>query len=85
MAPDERSQNGNRHRGVRNGLVAENRFVGERGDDLCDRTHGRQDHDVHGRVRIDPEEMLVQKRVAPLGRIENTDPEQRAPQSPAAG
>ena len=40
---------------------------GEGGDDLGDDPHGRQYHDVYGRMRIDPEEVLVEHRVASAG------------------
>jgi hypothetical protein len=36
-------------------------------DDLGDDAHARQDHDVDGRVAVEPEEVLVQHRVAAEG------------------
>ena len=37
--------------------------------------HARQDHDVHGRVRVEPEEVLEEHRVAAERRIEDADVE----------
>ncbi len=56
-------------------LVSENGLVGKRGNDFGDRAHGRQDHDVDRRVGVDPEEMLIEKRIASFGRIKHSDPE----------
>ena len=36
----------------------------KRGDQLADHAHRRQDHDVDGRVRVEPEQVLEQHRVA---------------------
>ena len=63
-------------RGVGNRFVAENRPVREGRNDFGDGAHGRQDHDVDRRMRVDPEKMLIEERIAPLGRIEHSDPEQ---------
>ena len=43
------------------------------GDDLRDDAHRGQDHDVDGRVRIEPEEVLEQHRVSAHRRVEETD------------
>ena len=48
-------------------------LAAEHRDDLADDAHGRQDHDVHGRVRIEPEEVLIEHRVAAQGRVEDAD------------
>ena len=37
------------------------------------------DHDVDGRVRVEPEEVLEQHRIAAELRIEDADVERRAP------
>jgi hypothetical protein len=37
-------------------------------DQLADDAHGGQDHDVDRRVRVEPEEVLVEHRVAAEGR-----------------
>ena len=48
-------------------LVAEQRLAAEGRDDVGDHAHGRQDHDVHGRVRVEPEQVLPQQRLAAAG------------------
>ena len=40
--------------------------------------HARQNHDVHGGVRIEPEQMLEQERIAADGRIEDADVQRRS-------
>ncbi len=57
----------------RDELVAEDRLPREAGDDLADHAHARQDHDVDGRVRVEPEQVLEQDRVAAQGRVEDAD------------
>ena len=42
-------------------------------DQFADNAHSRQDHDVDRRMRIEPEHMLEQDRVAADRRIENSD------------
>ena len=44
-------------------------------DELADHAHARQDHDVDGRVRVEPEEVLEQHRVAAQRRVEDADAE----------
>jgi len=76
VAPDQVADEGDGQAGEGDGLVAEDLLLGEGGEDLRDDAHGRQDHDVDGRMRVDPEQVLVQERVAALGRIEQADAEQ---------
>ena len=45
-------------------LVAEQGLAGERRDDVRDDPHRREDHDVDGRVRVEPEQVLPQERLA---------------------
>ena len=54
----------------RDRLVAEDRLAREDGDDLGDDPHRRQDHDVDLGVPEEPEDVLVEQRVAALGRDE---------------
>ena len=51
-------------------------------DDLADYTHRRQNHDVNRRVRIEPEQMLEQQRIAAELRIEDAEVKQAARQQP---
>ncbi len=75
VPPDQRAGDGDGQAGEGDRLVAEDRLAGEDRDDLGDHPHGRQDHDVDRRVRIDPEQVLVHDRVAPLGRVEQAGAE----------
>ena len=67
VAPDDEAQAGDAGDRVDHRLVAEQRLAGERGDDVGDHAHRRQDHDVHGRVRVEPEQVLPQQRLAAAG------------------
>src|SRR5207245_4344219 len=42
-------------------------------DQLADHAHARQDHNVNRRVRIEPEKMLEQERIAAEGGVEDAD------------
>ena len=64
-------------------LVAEDPTAREAGRHLADHAHRRQDHDVHGRMRVEPEEMLEEHRIAAERRVEDAETERRAP-APAA-
>ena len=44
--------------------VAEDLLAAEGRDQLADDAHRRQDHDVDGRVRVEPEQVLEEHRVA---------------------
>ena len=52
-----------------NGFVPENRPVRKGYNNFGNGSHGRQNHNIDCRMRINPEKMLVQYRVATLGRI----------------
>ena len=58
--------------------VAENVLVAEDRNQLADDAHARQDHDVHGRMGIEPEKMLEQHRVAAQLGIEDPMPKTRS-------
>src|SRR5207237_4292757 len=53
--------------------IAEDGLARKSRDDLADHAHGRKNHDVDGRVRIEPEEVLEENRVAAQRRIEETE------------
>ena len=76
VGPHQAAHASDGHGAEGNGLVAKDRPLGEGGDDLGDDPHGRQDHDVDRRVRVDPEQVLVEHGVAALGRIEDADAEE---------
>ena len=50
--------------------VAEDRLPRHRGDDLGDDPEAGQHHDVDGRVRVEPEDVLIAQHVAPVLRHE---------------
>ncbi len=75
MAPHQAAEHRDGHAGVGHEMVAEDRLAREHRDHFADHTHGRQHHDVHGRVRVEPEEMLEQHRVAAQSGIEDADVE----------
>ena len=56
--------------------VAEDALAREGRDQLADDAHRRQDHDVDGRVAIEPEQVLEQQRIAAERRVEDADAEQ---------
>ena len=53
--------------------VAEDVLAREGLDDLADHAHRRQDHDVDRRVRVEPEEVLEEDRVAAERRVEDAE------------
>ncbi len=48
------------------------RFRAETGDDFADHSHRRQNHDVDGGMRVEPEQMLEQQRIAAKRRAEDS-------------
>ena len=66
MKPSERD----RHRREGDQLVAEDRLAREGRQHFGDDPERRQDHDVDGRVRVEPEHVLPQHRAAAFGRVE---------------
>ena len=73
VRPDEEAQAGDAEARKGHELVAVELLAGEAGDHFAHHAHARQDHDVHGRVRVEPEEVLEQERVAAQRRIEDAD------------
>ena len=64
VTPDQEAKHRNRQTRKRDKLVAENILAREVGDQLADHTHDGQDHDVNGRMRIEPEQVLKENRIA---------------------
>ena len=68
VGPHQEADRGDREARHRDEAVAEDALAGEAGDDLADHPHRGQDHDVDGGVRVEPEEVLEEDRVAaPVG------------------
>ena len=75
VRPHEEAEDGNRQAREGDERVAEDALAREAGDDLADRAHRRQNHDVDGRVRVEPEHVLEQHRVAAERGIEDAEAE----------
>ena len=73
VRPDEKAENGDGDARQGNEFIAEYLLAGEDGNDLADDAHARQDHDVDGGMRIEPEEMLKKQRIAAQRRVEDSD------------
>src|SRR5260370_16544467 len=72
VPPDEKPKDGNGYTRTGDEFISEYRFASEGGDQFTDNAHRGQDHDVNDWVRIKPEEMLEENRIAAEGRIEET-------------
>ena len=73
MRPDDEADHRDADTGSGDEVVAKNRFAREGGNDFADHAHGRQNHDVHGRMRVEPEQVLEQNRIAAVGRVEKAE------------
>src|SRR5277367_211152 len=60
MRPDQESENRDCYAGECNELVSEDPLARETSDEFADHAHGRQDHDVNGGMRVEPEQVLEQ-------------------------
>ena len=70
MRPDPEADHSDGDHGIGHAEIAEDRLFREGGDDLADDAEGRQDHDIDFRVAEEPEQMLVQQRIAATRRRE---------------
>src|SRR5579872_3797545 len=75
VSPDQETENRDGHARKSHETVAEDALLGEDRDHLADHSHGRQHHDVDGRMRVKPEEVLEEDGIAAAGRVENADVE----------
>jgi hypothetical protein len=73
MGPDQEAEEGDGQAGEGHELVAEDLLPGEGGDDFTGHAHGRQNHDVDGRMGVEPEEMLVEQGITTECGIEDAD------------
>ncbi len=73
MAPDEKTKDGNRQTREGDERIAENILAREVRNQLADHAHAGQHHDVDGRMRIEPEQMLEEDRIAADRRIKDAD------------
>src|SRR5437867_9385631 len=70
MAPDQKTEDCDRQARERNKPVAKDVLARHVRDQLADHPHRRQYHYVNRRMRIEPEQMLEQDRIASERRIE---------------
>src|SRR4029077_1238933 len=73
MRPNQEADDRDGDTGAGDERVAEDRFARVSRNDLADHAHGRKNHDVHGGVRIEPEEMLKEDRIATESWIEEAE------------
>ena len=64
MRPDQKSEDSDGDRREGHEAVAENTLAREAGDDFAHDAHRGQNHDVDGGMRVEPEQVLKQHRVA---------------------
>ena len=69
VCPNDEAQSTDRNHRPNHRQVAEDWFLGEGRDDVADDAEGRQDHDIHFRMAKEPQDVLVENRVATAGRI----------------
>jgi hypothetical protein len=72
MSPDEKSKDSNGYARTGDETISEYRFSSKGGDQFADNAHGGQHHDVNDWVRIKPEEMLKENRIAAESGIKET-------------
>src|SRR5581483_12266305 len=76
VAPDEKTDHGDTDARPHHERVAEERLAREGRNDLTHDAEPRQDHDVDGRVGVEPEEVLEQQWIPTQGGIEYADVEE---------
>ena len=70
MGPDQEADQGDTQARQRHPAIAKQRLAGEHRQQFTDDAQARQHEDVDDRVRIEPEEMLVEDGVAAARRVE---------------
>ena len=70
VRPNAEAQAADTHGGEDERLVAKQRLAREDGQNLGDDAHARQNHDVNGRVGVEPEDVLPEDGVAAAVRVE---------------
>ena len=73
MRPDQESEDGDGDRREGDEAVAEDALAREAGNDFGDHAHRRQNHDVDGGMRVEPEQVLEQQRIAAELGIEDAE------------
>ena len=70
VRPDDEAQDADRGHGVDHAQIAEDRLAAEGRDHMADDAEGRHDQQIHFRVPEEPEDVLIQHRIAAAGGIE---------------
>src|SRR6266404_2500009 len=73
VGPDKEADYGNGDAGAGDKRIAKDGLAGEGGNDFADDAHGRQNHDVDGRMRVKPKQVLEENGVAAKLRIEEAE------------
>ena len=73
MSPNQEAENGDAHAGSGDEFVTEGAFAGEAGNHFANDAHAGKNHDVHGGVRIEPENVLKEDWISADVWIENAD------------
>src|ERR1035437_540572 len=76
MCPHQESKDRDGYARQSDKLVAEDALAGRARNELADHAHRRQDHDVDRGMRVEPEQVLEQERVAAKRGIENAKMEE---------
>ena len=67
VRPDNEAQHPDGDHRVDHRQVTEDRLFGEGGDDLADDAESREDDDIHLRMAEEPQDVLIEDRVAAAG------------------
>src|SRR5206468_13131283 len=67
---DLETDDGNSNAGHGNEVIAEDALAREASHNFANHSHGRQNHDVNGGMRVEPEQVLEQDGITPARRIE---------------
>src|ERR1044072_4454874 len=73
MTPDKKTENRNGQTREGNELIAEDILASKVCNQFANDAHAGQDHDIDSRVRIKPEQVLKQNRVASNSRVKNSN------------
>ena len=73
VAPDEEAQHGNGDAGEGDKTIAKNCLARKSADEFADHTHAGENHDVNGWVRVEPEKVLEENRVAAASGVKDTE------------
>src|SRR5579883_127987 len=71
VRPNKESEDSDADGGESYKVVTEDALARKTGYDFRHHCHARQDHDVHGGMRVEPEQVLEQHRIPAYFRIEN--------------